>query len=369
LILEPEAGRGVEEKQNLPEELCDMIPKKLFLFSASLLLFASLNTPAQQATAATPAAQADSSPAISIDMSGGNYMGLAAVEVTRENMGRYNLREPRGLVITRVAEDSPAARAGLKVGDVILRFDGEQVTTYRKLQRLISEAAPEQNVRLGISRSGSEQEVSLALGHRQNSFEALSRVYGAQANAQQAQRALEGLRNQGTIGFGWGRRIGINTTQLTKQLADYFGVSGGRGLLITSVVENSPAARAGLKAGDVITDVDGEKVESAGDLSRALSRKNEGAVNLKVVRDRGSLSLSVTPEKREPGAFSISPELFEIDTGSFEIALPTIDIRLPQIKQVTPITIPRINLPKIKIKPEQLEKLRKLESLEDWVLL
>jgi serine protease Do len=345
-----------------------MNPKKLLLFSASLLLLASLNTQAQQATAAAPAAQADSSPAISINMSDGNYVGIAAVEVTRENMGRYNLREPRGLVITRVAGNSPAERAGLKVGDVILRFEGEQVTTYRKLQRLISEAAPEQNVRLGISRSGSEQEVSLTLAKRQDSFQALSRVYGA-AQGAEAQRALEGLRNQGTIGFGWGRRIGVNTTQLTRQLADYFGVAGGRGVLVTSVAENSPAARAGLKAGDVITDVDGVKVESAGDLSRALNRQNDGAVNLKVVRDRGSLSLSVTPEKREPGAFSISPELFEIDGGSFEIALPTIDIRLPEIKQMTPITIPRVTIPKIKIKPEQLEKLRKLESLEDWVLL
>ncbi len=341
-----------------------MIPKKLFLFSASMLLLASLSARAQEQTVvAPPAAQADSSPAISINLSGGNYLGIATVEVTRENMGRYNLREPRGLVITRVAEGSPAARAGLKVGDLILRFDGEQVTTYRKLQRLISEAAPEQNVRLGISRNGSEQEVSVTLGRREDSFQTLSRVYGAAQGGAQAQRALEGLRGQTAIGFGWGRRIGVNTTQLTRQLADYFGVAGGRGVLVTSVAENSPAARAGLKAGDVITDVDGEKVESAGDLSRALNRKTEGAVSLKVVRDRGALNLSVTPEKREPGAISISPEIFEVDPGSFEFNMPTIDIRIPQIKAITPIRIAPIKIPKVKIKPQQLEMLRKLEML------
>ena len=335
-----------------------MIPKKLFLFSASLLLLISMSAHAQQS---------DSSPVISLGTDG-NYIGVAAVEVTRENMARYNLREPRGLVITRVAEGSPAARAGLKVGDVILRFEGEQVTTYRKLQRLISEAAPEQTVRLGLSRNGSEQEVSVTLGHRQDYFQPLGRVYTPQSGAV-AQRALEGLRDRGTIGFAWGRRIGVNTTQLTKQLADYFGVAGGRGVLVTTVAENSPAARAGLKAGDVITDVDGEKIESAGDLSRALNRKTEGSVNLKVVRDRGTLNLTVTPDKREPGAITISPELFEIDPGSFEIALPTIDIRIPNVKQVTPVVIPRITLPKIKIKPQQLEMLRKLESMQDWVLL
>ncbi|HEY0321626.1 MAG TPA: PDZ domain-containing protein [Pyrinomonadaceae bacterium] len=338
-----------------------MIPKKLLLFSASLLLFVSVNTHAQQATAATPAAQADSSPSVSLFTSGGNYLGIAVAEVTRENMGRYSLREPRGIVITKVFEDSPAARAGLRAGDVILRFDGEQVSTYSKLQRLISEAAPEQTVRLSISRNGTEQEVSVTMGRRKNSFQDLITVYPTQPQTAEATRALEQLqRGQGAIGFGFGRRIGVNTTQLTKQLADYFGVTGGKGLLVTSVAENSPAARAGLKAGDVITDVDGEKVESAGDLSRAINRKADGTVTLKIVRDRNSTTLTVTPEKRESGAISISPELFEINPGAFEFSLPTIDIRLPQIK---PIKIPAIKFPQIKIKPEQLRQLQKLESL------
>lgn len=342
-----------------------MTPKKLLLFSASLLLFVSISTPAQQADSATPAAkaQADSSSLVSLFNGGGNYLGISVQEVTRENMGRYNLREPRGLVITSVADNSPAKRAGLKTGDLILRFDGEQVTTFRKLQRLISEAAPEQTVRLAISRNGAEQEVSVTVGRRQSSFQDLVRAYPAQQSAEAA-RALERLqRDRGTIGFQFGRRIGINSTQLTKQLADYFGVTGGRGLLVTAVAENSPAARAGLKAGDVIIEADGEKVESSGDLSRAINRKTDGAVTLRIVRDRNSMTVSVTPEKRENGAISISPELFEIDTGSFEISLPTIDIRLPQIRQMTPIKIPRIAIPKIKITPKQLEMLRKLESL------
>src|SRR5206468_815448 len=80
------------------------------------------------------------------------------------------------------------------------------------------------------------------------------------------------------------RRIGVSTQQLTKQLADYFGVS--EGLLITSVSENSAASKAGLKAGDVITAVDGEKVDSPGDVSRALNKKQDGSVTLTIVRNR-----------------------------------------------------------------------------------
>lgn len=349
-----------------------MVPKKMLLYSASLLLFTSMSALAQQQAApATPAAQASSSSPVALAIQGGNYLGIVTTEVTRENMGRYNLREPRGVAITRIAEDSPASRAGLKAGDVILRFDNEPVTTHSKLQRLISEAAPEQNVRLSISRSGAEQEVAITVGRRKNSFQSIFEVSPAQRQqgVEQAQRALEQFNfNREGFSFVTGRRIGINTTQLTKQLADYFGVTGGRGLLITSVAENSPAARAGLKAGDVITEVDGEKVESSGDLSRVINRKNEGAVTLRIIRDRNSMTVAVTPEKREAGAISISPELLEIEMGGLEIKLPTIDIQLPQIK---PIKIQPVKLPKIKISPKQIEMLRKLESLnlEDLTML
>lgn len=370
MILELRQRLGVKACKTYRRNFCAMTPKKMLLFSASILLFICADSPAQQpATPATPAAQAESSTAIAIAPQGGNFLGITATEVTRENMGRYSLREPRGVVVTRVSDDSPASRAGLKAGDVILRFDGEQVTTYRKLQRLISEAAPEQNVRLGISRNGAEQEISVTLGSRKDRYQDLIQVYPAQPGAE-ARTLLEGLRNQAVIGFGSGRRIGVGTTELTKQLADYFGVQGGRGVLVTSVVENSPAARAGIRAGDVITEAEGEKIESSGDLSRAINRKTEGAVNLRIVRDRNPITVTVTPEKREVGAL-LAPELFEIEAGAVELALPTIDIRLPQIKQVMPVKIPRMAMPKLKITPKQLEQLRKLESLnlENLLLL
>ena len=316
--------------------------------------------PVAPVAAVAPVAIAETPFAYTFGAQGGNYLGVVTTEVTRENMGRYNLREPVGLVITRVAQDSPAARAGLKVGDVILRFDNEAVTTHNKLQRLISEAAPEQSVRLGISRNGSEQEVTITIGRRQSGYQSIFESFPAQQQgAEQARRAMEDLRTaQGAFSFYPGRRIGINTTPLTKQLAEYFGIPGGQGLLVTSVSENSPASRAGLKAGDVITEVDGEKVESSGDLSRAISRKNDGSVNLKIIRDRNSMNVTVTPEKREIGA--VSPELLELELEPLEIALPTIDIGVGQIK---PIKIKPITLPKIKISPKQVEQLRKLENL------
>src|SRR2546426_11185893 len=99
--------------------------------------------------------------------------------------------------------------------------------------------------------------------------------------------------------LGNNRRIGVGTTQLTKQLANTFGVTDGKGVLVTSVSENSPAAKAGLRAGDVITAVDGEKVEGSGDLSRALNKQKDGDVTLTIVRDKSQRTIKVTPEKSQ----------------------------------------------------------------------
>ena len=79
--------------------------------------------------------------------------------------------------------------------------------------------------------------------------------------------------------FGNNRRIGLTTQPLTKQLADYFGVTDGKGVLVTSVAEDGPAAKAGVKAGDVITAIDGEKIEGAGDLSRGINKQKDGDVH------------------------------------------------------------------------------------------
>ncbi len=218
---------------------------------------------AQQAAAAPealPEAQepstAEATRAFSIMLDGGTFLGVSVEDISKENMSRYGLREVRGVGVTQVLKDSPAEKAGLKKDDVILRFDGESVTSARKLTRLVGEASADQTVRLTIRRGGSEQEVS-ATGNR---------------------------------------RIGVSTQSLTKQLADYFGVKDG-GLLITSVNDNSPAAKAGLKAGDVIRAVDGEKVTSPGDVSRAISKKEDGPVSLTIIRDRNTRTVTVTPEK------------------------------------------------------------------------
>jgi membrane-associated protease RseP (regulator of RpoE activity) len=268
---------------------------------------------------------------------GGAFLGVHAEEITKENMGRYGMREARGVGVIQVVKGSAAEKAGLKKDDVILRFDGEPVTNIRKLNRLVSEASADQTVRLTISRGGAEQEVSVTLSKR-------SEMEGLFASTirDEVMRGIEKDFPQINSGdgrfvfsFGANRRIGVSTQTLTKQLADYFGVNDG-GLLITSVNENSPAAKAGLKAGDVITAVDGEKVASSGDIVRALNKKQDGDITLTIVSNHSTRTVTLTPEKN-PERQLIRPGT----VGTRRIVIPQIEV--PEVN----IQVPRIVVPAI----------------------
>jgi serine protease Do len=341
---------------------------KILLLSSTLsLLLWFAPTSAQT----TPTPDASNPPFVSVFVAGGGgFLGIYPEEITRENMARYGQSSPRGAGVSRVVEDSPAARAGLRQGDVILRFEGETITSVRKLNRLIGEVAPEHTVRLTIARGGSEQELSVTLAKRKDYSAKLEDLYGS-TNSELLKRMENwGSNADGNFVFSLGasRRIGVQTTQLTKQLADYFGIADGRGLLVTSVVENSPAAKAGIKAGDIITALDNEKVEKASDLTRALNRKNEGEVTLTLMRDKSQRTLRLTPERRSEHRFDISPEIKITPQIGININ-PNIRIT-PRIKPINikQLSIPQINIEPFTIPPIRLKPIKSLIALPSSVL-
>jgi len=268
----------------------------------------------------------------------GGFLGVYAEEINKENYARYGLREVRGVGITQVVKGSPAEKAGLKKDDVILRFDGESVTSVRKLNRLVGEASADQTVRLTISRGGSEQEVSATLAKHSG----LENIIGPTIRDEVLRsmpRKFPQINPDDTnfvFAFGTNRRIGVSTQPLTKQLANYFGAKDG-GLLITSVNDNSPAAKAGLKAGDVITEVDGEKVTSSGDVSRAINKKQDGDVTLTILRDRNTRTITLTPEKPAQVTRPATMGMRRVVIPSIQVpAVPEINIQVPSI--VVPAT-------------------------------
>lgn len=310
------------------------------------------STPQAQTLSALLSAEAQESQepsarSLSFFLDGGAFLGVGTEDITKENMARYGMREVRGVGVTEVAKDSPAEKAGLRKDDVIVRFDGDSVTSVRKLTRLINESSPDQNVRITISRGGAEQELSATLAkHKmENVFGgAMPRILRGGDNDDSI-RVFPGQNWPPSIGGGDGpfvlsvganRRIGVSTQALTKQLADYFGVKDG-GVLITSVVENTPAAKAGLKAGDVITAIDGEKVSSQADITRGVNKKETGDVSLTIVRDRNTRTVTLAPEKN-PDSNLLRPGTM----GTRRVVIPSVAI--PAIPEMN-IRVPRIAVP------------------------
>jgi serine protease Do len=267
---------------------------------------------------------------------GDSYLGVFLEEVTAERMKDLNLREERGAVVMKVAEGSPAEKAGLKENDVIVSFNGRRVDTVRELQRLLGETPSGRTVSFEVMRGGSTQTFTVTLTKRsananffQGNFEPFKlqekelqlmekqlkrseqdrgRAEEARKHAQELQKQWQGTMpkdygqfffdNRG-LGFWGGTRIGVSVESLTDQLANYFGAKDGKGVLVTEVVKDSAAEKAGLKAGDIILEVDNQKINGTNDLVTALSKKNEGQVVLKILRNRDEKTVNVTIEKRE----------------------------------------------------------------------
>jgi membrane-associated protease RseP (regulator of RpoE activity) len=372
--------------KNFPEEVCPDVKVKalpciaaLCLLSAPALLRAQGAAPpaappaaAEHAPEAPEAPEAPDAPDAPEAPFGfattffaeGNFLGVRTEEITRENMSRYGLSgEPRGVGVREVVKGSPADAAGLRERDVIVRFDGEAVTSVRKLTRLIQEAAPEHAARLTVLRGGSEQELSATLKRREPFLSAgggavtvgpldlgdlhvedrLRNSETWKRNEEKMRRQLEGMARKypGLLALGSSRRIGVTTSALGRQLADYFGVE--HGVLVSSVEEGSPAEKAGLKAGDVITEADGRQVGDADDLVRALGAKDEGEVTLTVVRDKQRRTVRVTPERRQSPRGMLGPGTFGV-VGSpvATVALPRMVID-PAPGIVAPIVVgPRV---------------------------
>ncbi|MDX6613431.1 MAG: serine protease Do [Blastocatellia bacterium] len=371
-----------------------MTPKKLTVILSLVLLAAGIALTRETVTAQEPAAPAPATPGapeFSMFFSGGTFLGVYAEDVSKENMGRYGQSQVRGVGITEIVKGSPAEHAGLKKDDVILRFDNETVTSVRKLNRLVSESSPDQTTRITISRGGSDQEVAVTLGKRtenSNAWSLMTPPGGGvfRVNPKDFPKdfgkdfpkdfpKFEQFGNMAPNGdgnfvfaFGNNRRIGISTQTLTKQLADFFGVQEG-GVLVSSVGDDTPAAKAGLRAGDIITAVDGEKLEGAGGLSRAINKKEDGDVTLTVVRDKNQRTVKVTPTKAENRALPSGRISTNVLNGQIRdqirngaragriviprIALPTIpaiDIMTPEVQ--LPV-IPEINIPMPRVRVQR----------------
>lgn len=237
-------------------------------------------------------------------------IGVSVRDVTSADADKAKLAQPVGAFVESVTENSPAAKAGLQAGDIILDVDGERVRSVRHFTRLVEESAPRRQVPVVIVRGTSKQTLNVvpesAPFPREFSDDRLRDL----------PRQLGELQRRLPRGFDFdidpnapvprrfrllpgGPSLGVSVSPLTDQLAQYFGVTDGA--LVSSVEANTPAADAGLKAGDVITAIDGRTVTSAGDITDALRNARGENVEISVTRERKSLTLKATPARPSSG--------------------------------------------------------------------
>lgn len=204
----------------------------------------------------------------------------------------------QGVVVEDLLPDGPAEKAGIKRGDLVADFDGERVRSARQFTRLVRESAIDRAVKMTVLRDGKRTDVQVTPTSRSADVHFDADAFRDRlGDVEDFVRDVPYVFEWGEFGdFGGSRaRLGVSVQELTDQLARYFGAKDG--VLVTSVADDSAASRAGLKAGDVITAIDGAAVRTRGDLMRGLRKAAEGVV-LTVVRDRKEMTVKVVVEAR-----------------------------------------------------------------------
>lgn len=232
-----------------------------------------------------------------ISSTGSSFVGVMVQEIDSERAKALKLPSESGVEITRVESDSPAEHAGLKVGDAIMQYNGEHVEGMEQFSRLVRETPVGRDVKLEIVRSGAPQSVTVKVGARR-APQAFSMITPAPAIA--AQPFEFRMPDMPHSFMSWrSTALGVECESLEGQLAQFFGVK--EGVLVRSVSKNSPAEKAGIKAGDVITRVDDSHVATPADISSRIRSMRGKPVPVVLMRDHKEMNVSVTLEESDRG--------------------------------------------------------------------
>jgi serine protease Do len=204
------------------------------------------------------------------------HLGVTVQAVTPELAESLGLKEAKGVLISDVTPNSPAAKAGLKIGDVITAMNGQAIEDPNQFRNTVAGAAPGTEVTLTITREGKQQEVRVKLG---------------ELNPQ------ESASRQGAAPEGGGQ-LGIQVQPVTPDIAAQLGLpENTQGLVVMSVDPAGPAAEGGIQPGDVIVEVNRQPVKSVADVKAALARSGGRPALIRINRQGQNLFLTVKPRQ------------------------------------------------------------------------
>jgi serine protease Do len=236
---------------------------------------------------------------MSLDGDGGSWLGVETQELSADKTKELKLAGDHGALIGKVLPDSPAARAGLKENDVVTEINGQRVEGIAQFRRMIREIPAGRTIQLSVWRDGKQQSISATLGKSEERHDMMFKRVAPQGFAYRIPEMPEipdvpTAEWNGAFLTNAKPRLGIDAEDLSGQLGSFFGAPEGEGILVRSVGTDSAAEKAGVKAGDVITSFNGERIRTAGELREKLSDIEAGkTIQLGVLRNKSSVTLSV----------------------------------------------------------------------------
>jgi serine protease Do len=206
------------------------------------------------------------------------WLGVMIQDITPTLAKSFGLKSSKGVLVSDVVKGSPAEKTGLLRGDVILRFDGKEIENAHKLSQLVAATAPNTPVKIDLLRNGKQETISLEIGTMPSEEQQIT----------PPQKESD-----------WGMMV----QELTPQLAQQLGLeSGTTGVVISDITEGSPAAEAGLRPGDLITEVNRTAIKNMNDYQQALQKAKKGDnLLLLIQRAGGSFYIVLTPSAKDQG--------------------------------------------------------------------
>lgn len=268
-----------------------MFRNRILLFAAAAL--AAQAASAQQAPQPPQPPQPPRAHSAGAVGQGTPYLGVGIMDVDSARAKALKLPEERGAEITQIDQGGPAEKAGLKLNDVVLEWDGQKVESMQQLQRLVRESVTGRQVKVGVWRNGAMQTVTVATELKREGAFTFSLPSGPWGTAPDNWPPMP-MEIPQIVTVMQNPILGVQCEALgdEQQFAEYFGVKDG--LLVKMVIPDMPATRAGIKAGDVIVKVDDTRVGTMRELTIALrSAVQKGPYPVTLVRNKKEMQLTV----------------------------------------------------------------------------
>ncbi len=217
------------------------------------------------------------------------YLGVGVIELAPDRVKNLGLKDDRGVEVKRVEENSAAAKAGIKENDVILEVNGKTVDDVENFIGFVGMTPPGDKVNLTVWRSGEKKNFTALLDARPSNT---IMIFPPPEAPQPPMPPMAPNTDDRYFGLtASSPRIGFEGESLTPQLAEFFGVKDG--VLVRTVGPHTPAERAGLRAGDVVTKVNGTMVTSPREISGLVQSSRRKAISFTVVRNKKEIALNV----------------------------------------------------------------------------